>query len=183
MQEGYWIWSPVQLCLATHADSRAGHGLLPVPAPRFCQQSPEVAEGWGSSDCPLLCTAHLSLGSTVLAACCSSSTREVQAAPGKNREGFRSVQHVISHKRADSSHPPVSMKLWSKNQGHSQGSKTLHVILPSCHFSFYSGGSLYSCLFSTLLFFFLFPQQGGLLLGVLSGYCLILGGEQEKIEV
>lgn len=36
----------------------------------------------------------------------------------------------------------VSMKSWSKNQGHSQGSKTLCVTLPSCHFSFCSGGSL-----------------------------------------
>lgn len=36
----------------------------------------------------------------------------------------------------------VSMKSWSKNQGHSQGSKTLCVTLPSCHFLFCSGGSL-----------------------------------------
>lgn len=159
------MWSPLQLCLVTHTGGPAGHGLLPVPAPHFCLQSPRMAEGWsGMGKLGLPPPLHRLPFSGKYSACCL-----LQQRPGKSRVALERIvrdlgefdtSFRINELTPFTSH--VSMKLWSKNQGHSQGSKTLHVTLPSCHFLFCSGGSLQSAVCSPPCWFFPFPTTGGL---------------------
>lgn len=164
VQKKFWIWSPVQLCLSHMQDTEQAMAccqcqlLISIcKVPRWLRGG----QGQGNWDCPLLCIAHLALGSTVLVAYCINSTREVQTAPGKNCEGFRRVQHVISHKRADSSHPPCINEVVEQKPGafpRQQNSACDFALLPLLVLQW--GFPVISYLFSTLLVFIFFHNRG-----------------------
>ena len=125
-----------------------------------------VREG-GAAICSFLCIAHLSLGSTVPVACCSSRTREVQTVPlERSREGVRSVQHVISHKRADCSQPPCINEIVEQKPGtfpRQQNTVCDFTLMPLLVLQWWF--LIISRPFSASLFS-LFPQQEDLLVGV-----------------
>lgn len=122
-------------------------------------------QGRESSDCPLLCIAHLSLGSTVLAAA---------AVPGKSRLPLeRIVRDLGVYNTSFRIKELIPVTLLCINEVVEQKPGTFpRQQNTACDFALMPllvlqwGFPVISCLFSTLLFFPLFPQQGGLLFGV-----------------